>query len=181
MKSELEMKYESMRFLKEQIGRARSSEMTEDMQMKVREQANTMANCQKELQKLTIERDHLKLQMARNQEDVKEFTVPPGDADPKMDIIKRDNRELKAQIIGLKAQLRRQENASKETLNKMYELKDEEKRGIRSKTSRKISSSLREIRSTSLSEIAQLQQEIETLKTKKKDVEKDLVSDKIIK
>ena len=66
--------------------------MTEDMRMKVKEQDNTMASCQKELHQLTAERDHLRLQIARNQEDVKEFTVPPGDVDPKMEIIKRDNR-----------------------------------------------------------------------------------------
>ena len=67
--------------------------------------------------------------------------------------------------------MKRQESTSKETLNKMYELKDEERRGgLRSKTSKKISSSLREIRSTSLSEIAELQKEIETLKTRKKEV-----------
>ena len=127
-----------------------------------------------------------------------------------MEIIKRDNRDLKRQIIDMKNELKRQEATSKETLNRIYELKNQEKRhindiraeraeqkrqvasskekllenypqtdgrmsGLQSKTSRKISSSLREIRSTSLYEIEELQKEIETLKTKKKEVEKDLV------
>ena len=47
VKNELEMKYESMRFLKEQIGRAKQSEMTEDMRMKVQEQGNIIQKCQR--------------------------------------------------------------------------------------------------------------------------------------
>ena len=41
--------------------------------------------------------------------------------------------------------------------------------------------SLKEIKRTSLTEINSLEQEIQTLKTKKKEVEKDKVTEKIIK
>lgn len=41
--------------------------------------------------------------------------------------------------------------------------------------------SLKEIKTTSLSEITQLEKEIESLKSKKQEVEKDLATDKIIK
>jgi hypothetical protein len=49
------------------------------------------------------------------------------------------------------------------------------------RSSSQIAAGLKEIKSASLSEINELEREIESLKVKKKDAEKDFVTDKIIK
>ena len=68
---------------------------------------------------------------------------------------KKENKELRQKISVLKGQLSSQEKHSQETLDKLYHLKDEEKRGL-SRSSREISKSLKEIKRTSLTEINSL-------------------------
>jgi hypothetical protein len=70
-----------------------------------------------------------------------------------MDAIKIENRELRSKITRLKEELTAQERSSKTVINKIYELKGEEKQRALAKSTSSISASLRELKSGSLTEI----------------------------
>ena len=110
---------------------------------------------------------------------MKEF-LPSNESDIKMDSLRIENKELKGRINRIKEELTEQEKSSKVAIGKIYELKDSEKRGL-VRSSSQITASLREIKSVSLSEINELEREISNLKLRKKECEKDQVTDKIIK
>ena len=74
-----------------------------------------------------MEKSRLIHQIEINQEDLDEFLVT-SDPDGKMDSIKGENKQLRHQIAALKNQLQQQEKYSQETIDKLYHLKDEEKR-----------------------------------------------------
>lgn len=86
-----------------------------------------------------------------------------------MDALKIENKELKGRITRLKEELTNQEKNSKTVINKIYELKGEEKRTLM-KSTHSITASLKEMKSASLNEISELEREIESLKNRKKDV-----------
>jgi hypothetical protein len=98
-----------------------------------------------------------------------------------MEAIKIENKELRSRITRLKEELTTQERSSKTVINKIYELKGEEKQRALAKSTSSITASLKELKSASVHEISELERELEELKNRKRDAEKDLVTDKIIK
>jgi hypothetical protein len=60
LKRELDVKYESMSHLKDQVVKAKQSSMTEEMRMKIREHSNIVAKCHKEFRELEAEREDIK-------------------------------------------------------------------------------------------------------------------------
>jgi predicted nucleotide-binding protein (sugar kinase/HSP70/actin superfamily) len=81
--------------------------------------------------------------------------IPTNQTDVKMDAIKIENKDLKVRIAKIKEELTVQERSSKTAINKIYELKDEEKRTL-AKSSHSITASLKELKSASLTEINEL-------------------------
>lgn len=75
-----------------------------------------------------------------------------------------------------------QEKNSQSTINRIYDLKKEDRKGI-VRFTRSITSSLKDLHQASAlnSTLQDLEKEIEQLKLQKKDLEKDLITDKIIK
>lgn len=128
---------------------------------------------------METQKQELKGTIAKNEQDLGEF-IPSNEGDSKMESLRLENKELKHKISKVKETLTIQEKNSQATIGKIYELKDEGRKAL-AKSSRQISTSLKIIKQSSLSEITELQKELQQLKTKKKEVEKDLVTDKIIK
>jgi uncharacterized coiled-coil DUF342 family protein len=60
LKRELDVKYESMGHLKEQLAKAKQSDMTEEMRMKIREHSNIVSKCHRELRQLEADREDLR-------------------------------------------------------------------------------------------------------------------------
>jgi hypothetical protein len=75
-----------------------------------------------------------------------------------------------------------QEKNSQSTISRIYDLKKEDRKGL-VRFTRSITSSLKDLNQATAfnSSINDLEKEIELLKLKKKDLEKDLITDKIIK
>lgn len=169
-----------MGHLKEQLIKAKQSDMTEEMRMKIREHSNIVSKCHRELRDLEAEREDLKAHIEKNEADLEEF-IPSNQTDVKMDAIKIENKDLRSKINRMKEELTAQERSSKSVINKIYELKGEEKQRTLAKSTSSITASLKELKSASLNEITELEREIENLRNRKKDMEKDMVTDKIIK
>ena len=87
LKKELDLKYESMNFLKDSIKRQSQGEMTEDMKLKIKERSNIIVKYEKQFKELSIERQRIAEQISRNQEDINEFHFVT-DPDGKIDSIK---------------------------------------------------------------------------------------------
>lgn len=66
LKRELEMKYESMGHLKETVLRAKQSDMTEEMKLKIQEHTNIVMKCEREFREMETKREELKATIQKN-------------------------------------------------------------------------------------------------------------------
>lgn len=66
LRRELDLKYESMGHLKESVLRAKQSDLTEEMKLKIQEHANILMKCEREARETETKREELRATIEQN-------------------------------------------------------------------------------------------------------------------